>query len=284
MDNWKIQAERLKFDEGLSYTEIGKRLFPDMDAIAAREKVRGYLRTTDRYIDDHTKCGVVRGVFGDVHAPFTHPNYMRFVQDTFKRFGVKEVICTGDLVDHHAISRFQSSTAAKGAKDEKAEAQYILDQIFDTFKKARFCIGNHDLIYERQAATLGIGKEYLKTFREVYNVPKGWEIAEEFIIDNVLYKHGINCLGKDGALNTAIQERMSTVIGHSHSFGGVKYSANKRSIIFGMNVGCGIDIEAYAFEYGKHAKFRPTLGCGIVFSDTCAIFVPMSAEYFRSYK
>lgn len=284
MDVWKKEAERLKFDEGLSYAEIGERLFPSMDVAAAREKVRGYLRTTDRYAETHSKGGVVRGVFGDVHAPFTHPNYIRFVKDTFKRYGVKEVICTGDLVDHHAISRFQSSTAAKGAKDEKAEAQYILDQIFDTFKKARFCVGNHDLIFERQAATLGIGPEFLKSFREIYNVPKGWEIAEEFIVDNVLYKHGINCLGKDGALNTAILERMSTVIGHAHSFAGVKYSANKREIIFGMNVGCGIDIDAYAFEYGKYDKYRPILGCGIVFSPTNAIFVPMGLEYFRSAK
>jgi predicted phosphodiesterase len=279
---WKAEAYRLNYEENLSYSEIGKILFPDMDSHASGQKVRGYMRTTDRYIAEHSKNGIVRGVFGDIHAPFTHPNYMRFVKDTFKRFGVKEIICTGDLVDHHALSRFQSSTSAKGATDEHKAAQEEVGKVFDMFRKGKLCIGNHDLIFERQAATLGIGTEYLKSFREVYGVPKGWEIAEEFVIDNVLYKHGINCLGKDGALNTAIQERMSTVIGHSHSFGGVKYSANKRSIIFGMNVGCGIDIEAYAFEYGKHAKFRPTLGCGIVFSDSCAIFCPMSSEYFRS--
>ena len=150
------------------------------------------------------------------------------------------------------------------------------------FPKVKMCKGNHDDIPERQAATAGIGKRYLKSFSELMELPKTWEIADEHVIDNVLFKHGLNCCGKDGALNTAIQERMSVVIGHSHAFGGCKYSANKRDIIFGLNAGCGIDIAAYAFVYGKHAKFRPTLGCGIVFSDSNAIFVPMNSSYFRN--
>ena len=49
-----------------------------------------------------------------------------------------------------------------------------------------------------------------------------------------------------------------------------------------MNVGCGIDIDAYAFAYGKYDKNRPTLGCGIVFDSGNAIFVPMGKEYFRN--
>jgi hypothetical protein len=149
------------------------------------------------------------------------------------------------------------------------------------FPKVEMCIGNHDTIIERQSATLGIGARFLKSYSDIFELPKGWEIAEEHIIDGVLYKHGINCLGKDGAINAAIQERMSTVIGHSHSFGGCKYSANPRDIIFGMNVGCGIDIAAYAFAYGIHAKYRPTLGAGVVFNQSSAIFVPMSNSYFR---
>jgi hypothetical protein len=42
-----------------------------------------------------------------------------------------------------------------------------------------------------------------------------------------------------------------------------------------MAVGCGIDKNAYAFEYGRDFKKRPILGCGIVFSPTNAQFIPM---------
>ena len=61
----------------------------------------------------------------------------------------------------------------------------------------------------------------------------------EFIQDNVLYSHGVNWGGKNGAINKALTERMSCAIGHSHSFGGVQYSANSRDTVFGINVGCG---------------------------------------------
>ena len=222
------------------------------------------------------------GVFSDPHIPFNHPNYLQFCIDTFKKFGVGQVVCTGDLVDHHAISRFQSEPCAKGAYDELDMSIAEVSKYVKAFPKVRMCKGNHDAIPVRQAATVGIGERYLKSYSELLHLPKTWEIADEFIINDVLYKHGINCMGKDGAINSAIQERMSTVIGHSHAFGGCKYSANKRDIIFGMNVGCGIDIDAYAFAYGKYDKNRPTLGCGIVFDSGNAIFVPMGKEYFRN--
>jgi predicted phosphodiesterase len=226
------------------------------------------------------KTGIV-GVIADLHVPFNHPNYLPFLVDTFKRYGVETVVSIGDLVDHHAMSRFQSETCALGAVDELEVSKVTLKKYSQAFPTVQVCAGNHDLIPVRQAATVNIDERYLKSLFEVLELPKTWTLEEEFVIDDVLYKHGINCLGKDGAINAAIQERMSTVIGHSHSFGGCKYSANKRNIIFGLNVGCGIDINAYAFAYGKHAKFRPTIGCGIVFDSSFAIFVPMPEKYFR---
>lgn len=222
------------------------------------------------------------GVFGDTHIPFDHPNYLQFLKDIFKRYNVGSIVCMGDLVDNHALSRFQSEPCARGAYDELDESIKRVKEYAKAFPKVKMCKGNHDLIPERQAATVGIGSRYLKSFSELLEIPKTWEIEEEFIIDNVLYKHGLNCLGKDGAINAAILERMSTVIGHTHSFAGCKYSANKRDIIFGLNSGCGIEIGKYAFAYGKHAKYRPLLGCGIIFNDARAIFEPMPAEYFRN--
>ena len=70
-------------------------------------------------------------------------------------------------------------------------------------------------------------------------------------------------------------------MGHGHSFAGAFPIANKRKLMFGMNVGCGIDIGAYAFAYNKKDKFRPLLGCGIVFNPSYAIWVPMGREYFQ---
>lgn len=222
------------------------------------------------------------GVIGDAHCPFNHPNYLQFCIDTFKKHRVKQIVCIGDLVDNHAISRHPTEPNAHGAYAELDSALTEVQKFVKAFPHVKMCKGNHDEIPKRQAATIGIGDRYLKSYHDLWGLPKTWEIADEFIIDDVLYKHGINCGGKDGALNTAIQEQMSTVIGHMHSFGGCKYAANKREIIFGLNVGCGIDISRYAFAYSRHTKYRPTLGCGIVYSPNEAYFVPMGAEYFRN--
>lgn len=285
--SYQEEAVRLKYDYGKSWTEITDLLkdkhFPDKTWEQARNRFRDSVRASDRY-PKPIKLKPVGGatlVFGDIHAPFTHPNYLRFLLDTQAKYGADKVVCTGDIVDHHALSRFNSEPCAQGAYDEGDAAKKVIAQYAKAFPSLKMCMGNHDLIIERQAASVGIGKRFLRTFQDVYHLPKKWEFGEEFIIDGVVYKHGENCLGKNGALNAAILERMSTVIGHSHAWGGCNYSANKRSIVFGLNAGCGIDIDAYAFAYGKYDKNRPTLGCGIVFNSANAIFVPMPACYFR---
>jgi len=271
-------------DNGSTWAEIQEAynaVFPHKTVSAIRHR---YDRVIRPRLKARSPGTTVTGIIGDLHAPFNHPNYLRFCKDTFDRFGATRYVCIGDIVDHHAISRFNAEPNARGAYDELDRAIEQVHNATSLFPTAKMCIGNHDAIPERQAATLGIGDRYLKSYHELLGLPKTWEIADEFIIDDVLYRHGINCLGKNGALNAAIQERMSLVMGHAHSFGGCNYAANKRSIIFGLNVGCGIDVDAYAFAYGKYDKLRPTLGCGIVFNSGYAIFVPMGAEYFRSAK
>lgn len=226
----------------------------------------------------------VVGVIGDVHEPFSHERYLEFCVDTFIKHKVTDIVFIGDLVDNHAISRHQTSTKALSPTQEYEMVMSRLEKWKITFPTAKFVLGNHDSIPSRQVATLGIPSDiYLKDYQTLWDLPKTWDIGTEFIIDDVLYFHGINSSGKDGALNSALYNRLSVVQGHAHSFLGCKYSANKRGIIFGLNVGCGIDNESYAMEYGKHFAKKPTLGCGVVYSSTEAYAVPMTNKYFRSF-
>lgn len=279
--SWKAKVMRLRAEDK-SLTEIARLMhpqFPELSEHQMWEKVRGVTRVRRvKSVDERPV-----GVFSDPHIPFHHPNYLQFCADTFKKYGVGRKVCCGDLVDFHAISNHQAETCAKSPCDELEMTIEGVAQFVETFPDVDLILGNHDLRYVRQAATVRLDKRFLKSFSELFELPKTWRIhKDELILNDVLYKHGINCTGKTGALNAAIQERMSTVIGHSHAFGGAQYSANKRDIIFGLNAGCGIDVAAYAFAYGNHSKVRPTLGCGVVFSNSSAIFVPMSQEYFRN--
>lgn len=279
MMDWKQEAKALR-DKGLSVDEIAVKLAPqrpELTLLQVRQRVQDAFRVRKK-----VKPIDVIGVIGDVHCPFNHPNYLQFCIDTFKRYGVNQVVCIGDLVDNHAISRHPTEPNARGAYDEYDRALTEVGKYIKAFPKVKLCAGNHDDIPYRQAATLGIGDRFLKSFSELWQLPKTWEIADEFILNNVLFKHGIGFSGENAAMLAAKRECMSVVVGHLHSNAGVKYLANKRDLIFGMSVGCGIDVAAYAFAYGKHTPQRPILGCGIVFNSSHAEFVPMGGEYFRN--
>ncbi len=281
-DAWRDKVESLRFNDGKSWTEIAQEMaaeFPSLTISQVREKCRDHCRSLPRYKEQSEKPTLV---FSDPHVPFDHKNFPDFLRDTYKKYKCGKVVCLGDLIDNHAISNHSSEACALGAYSELDLAISRLKVYAAYFPEVEYVYGNHDCRPERIAGQVGIGTRYLKDMHEVLELPDGWVCrGDEFMCDDVLYTHGINCAGKNGALNKAINERMSVAIGHAHAFGGCAYSANKRDTVFGLNVGCGIDENAYAFIYGKHAKNRVTRGCGIVFDSENAIFVPMGREYLR---
>jgi len=219
--------------------------------------------------------GKTIGIIGDTHEPFCLKGYRDFCYDTFNSFGVDEIIHIGDEVDNAALSYHEKNPDMPNADREADMAMEAMKKWYKTFPDVRVCVGNHSALPFRQATTVGLPKRMLKTYEEIWEAPKGWEWQLNFTIDEVLYTHGIGAGGANGALKLAMKNRQSTVIGHSHSFGGVNYSASYRDMLFGMNVGCGIDHEHMAFAYGKDFASKPTIGCGIVNEGHTALFVPM---------
>ena len=217
------------------------------------------------------------GIIGDTHEPFCHPEYRNFCYETFERFGVSEIVHIGDECDNAALSYHQSELEMPNAVNEAEQAQRAMEKWYATFPDVKVCVGNHSALPFRQATTAGIPKRYLKTYEEIWNAPDGWKWEMDWEIDNVLYTHGTGSSGISGARNRAIANRQSTVIGHSHSFGGVSYMASRNDIIFGLNVGCGIDVDHMAFAYGRNFPKKPTLGCGVVIDGgRTGLFIPMN--------
>lgn len=211
------------------------------------------------------------GIIGDLHAPFTHPLYLEFCQDVFRKERVNQTVLIGDIIDHHAISFWEHDPNGYSAGDEAAHAQPVVDRFHKAFPGSIVTEGNHDERNFRVARKAGLPDRYLKSHAQVWNTPK-WKWTQEAVIDKVLYSHGTGCSGKNGAINYAIQRRKSVVIGHIHCWGGVQYHANDDSLIFGLNAGCGIDIRSYCFAYGRPFPIRPVLGCGVVKDGKAAQF------------
>jgi predicted phosphodiesterase len=216
------------------------------------------------------------GIIGDTHLPFMKDGYLEFCQQTFNTFSVDEVIHIGDEVDNSAISYHEKQTGMPNADSEMDQAMRDMKRFYRAFPDVKVCVGNHSALPFRKATTAGIPTKMLKTYEDMWEAPKGWKWELNFTIDEVLYTHGIGAGGQNGALKLAMKQRQSTVIGHSHAFGGVGFSASYRDLIWGMNVGCGVDIDHLAMSYGKDFASKPTLGCGIVADDgRTPLFIPM---------
>lgn len=203
-------------------------------------------------------------VIGDSHLPFEHANYLDFCLDIKNRCKCKTIIHIGDLVDNHAINFYDHDPDGKSPKDEMEEADKHLKAWFKAFPKLLLCRGNHDILVDRKAKHVGLPSRAFRAFRDIWNLPKGWRDDFEFIIDNVLYKHGTGFAGRYAHITAAERSRMSTVIGHTHSTLGVEYIVSSRDCIFAVNCGCGIDRKKYAFSYGKDFPRKPVLGVAVV--------------------
>jgi len=249
-------------------------------ARCTRQMVNHVKRKHKPVVKKEIKDNVV-GFFTDLHEPACHPRFFEFVRDTFRAHNVNEVICGGDLVDNHFISRHVSEPDALSPIDELKLAIEHLKKWTAEFPVVKCCMGNHDAIPIRQAKELGIPSEYLRSINDVYGLPDTWTWGPSWEVDGVKYEHGGAAGGMYGFKALALAYRQSVVVGHTHSNAGVLYIASPKDIIFGCNAGCGMDIESYAARYGSCYKYKPTLGCAIVKNGKEATFIPMDMDKYR---
>lgn len=215
-------------------------------------------------------------VMGCTHLPFELKHYLDFCLEIKDRVKCGKVVHAGDLIDNHSISYHEHDPDGKSPHDEMREADKHLAKWFKAFPKLYLCLGNHDRMVDRKSKTVGLPSRAFKPFREIWNLPAGWETDFSFEFNGVMFQHGTQFSGDLAHLNAGKVNRQSTVIAHTHHSGAVNYTASEKDIIFGMNVGCGIDRKAYAFEYGRDFKFKPVIGCGVVTDNgRFAQFFPM---------
>tara|TARA_R110000803_G_scaffold23906_2_gene58188 strand:+ start:8566 stop:9282 length:717 start_codon:yes stop_codon:yes gene_type:complete len=221
------------------------------------------------------------GVVGDIHAPFTHPLYRQFCQDVFESWNINSTMFIGDIVDNHAISFHDNETSGLGAEQEADLALAEVDKWKELWPKAKVCVGNHDALHYRKCAKGGLPVRFVQEYSQVWNTPK-WNWALQHEIDGVKYVHGTGLSGKYAAINHAVSQGQSVVMGHIHTAGYVIMHTNPAGRISGTQTGCGIDIDAYAFEYAKVFKDRCILGCAVVI-DGISYFEPMPCSPKEKY-
>jgi len=217
-------------------------------------------------------------VIGDTHCPGMLPRYPSFLKRIHDRYECTKVIHIGDLVDNAAISYHEKHPSMSSAQDEFWKAKMQVGKITALFPKVEWLIGNHDALTERQCVTAGLLPGMLKQQEDIWGLPSGWNVHPRFSrykLENTVYSHGD--AGKGGMYSSVKNSRdnfTNWVQGHNHSEAGVWYTTVEGSRVFGMNVGCGVDNQNLAFNYGRKFNKKPTLGCGVVIDGKRAIFEP----------
>lgn len=244
-----ILQRRLKQKEYAEKHLVSRSLISDIQCGRAYTKVGGSKKASD--------SGNVL-VIGDLHNPFCLYGYLSFCADQYSRFDCDTIVFIGDIIDNNYPSYHETDPDGMSGGEELDLAISKTRPWVETFPRAYVTIGNHDRMVMRKAFSGGIPKKWIKEYNEILEAP-AWEFVDEVVIDNVQYIHGEGGTARVKAKN----DKFSTVQGHLHTQAYIESSVGRKSCVFGMQVGCGIDRKAYAMAYAQTGP-KPAIGCGVV--------------------
>jgi len=197
-------------------------------------------------------------VIGDLHAPFIKEGYLEFCKEMYVKWQCTDTVLVGDCVDNHFSSFHETEADGYGAGQELDLAISQLAGFYKAFPNALVCNGNHDDIIKRKMATGMLSKRWMRPIQEVLEVPN-WKFADEWILDGVKYIHGLGMKIRPRVMS----EMCSVCQGHYHSESEYVTFVNEKELMFGLQVGSGIERRSYAMSYGKHFR-KPQINCGLV--------------------
>ena len=202
-------------------------------------------------------------IIGDTHFPFTCNGYLKFILDLSKDLKPDHVVHIGDVTDQYGTGQYDKSWKYQGAQQEFKEASVWVQTLYQGFPKLKVCRGNHDMRPIRvQAAGNLVPPQRMENFNKVWGTP-GWSWKDQHVIDGVVYTHH----GKGSkypGVELARHLGKSVVCGHNHTVAGINYAYVGGKLVFGMNVGCGVDEKTHAFDYSSMYKTPAMLFAGVV--------------------
>lgn len=284
----KAYNDELKTDEPLVYRQIvnyWRRIF--VTNAGSKSKANNGMKESRKLIQpsatDDIGCTEVPDVcrrilvIGDLHAPYTHPDALKFLQHVRDTYQPDMCIQVGDETDGHAISFHDSDPNLDSAGVELEKAKLVLEEVHSLFPNLLVCDSNHGSLVYRRAKAHGLPVQFIKKYRDILFPEHGapaWSWADAWVLQTPLgpvrFQHQVS---GDLMINAA-HERTSMVIGHFHGKFDINYSASSSALYFGAHAGCLIDAKSMAFAYGKLHKQKPILGC-MVITDGAPQLIPM---------
>lgn len=201
----------------------------------------------------------------DTHAPYTHPDTIKFLKAVNKKYKPTRVIHLGDETDKHALSFHDSDSELFSAGQELEESKKWLRDLYKLFPIMDIMESNHGSMVYRRAKHHGIPLYYFKNYGEVLEAPSGYIWHKDLTLklpngQECYFNHGIGADVKKVSQSMS----MNVVQGHYHNTFKIDYWSNPNNLFWGMQVGCSIDDKSLAFAYNKNSPKRPLIGHGII--------------------
>jgi predicted phosphodiesterase len=200
---------------------------------------------------------------GDIHAPFVDLTAIKQAFEFNKKFKADIVVCTGDIFDQKAWSRFLKDPSDLSPKQEWDAACSQLKEISSMFPKMTIILGNHDRRYVKKAKEVGIVEKMLRPINELLDIPN-WSFhtgPNPLVINDIVFFHGDEL---PGGVSAKVKTMGRNVVqGHTHK-GELFYITLFDKQHWGMDVGSLIDQSKPAFDYSASYLSKCWVGFGYI--------------------
>lgn len=217
----------------------------------------------------------------DLQIPFEAADALKFCKAVQKEFKIPDdaIYNVGDEVDQYFGSAYKKDPNGwHTANSELAASREKLTRWYRAFPDMKLAVSNHGLRWAKKAFEAEIPSQMIRPYQEIIHAPQTWVWKSEWVIKTkypIKMIHGMGYSGQTAHRNAAMDHGMNVVIGHLHSNAGIAIINTHGQRIWGMNVGCLIDEESYAFAYNKYQRQKPILGVGVVVDGGLTpIFIP----------
>jgi len=218
----------------------------------------------------------------DTQEPFAHHRAIQFCKDVQREYGIPNENCfhVGDEVDQYFGSMYTKDPDAwHSPLSEIRDTIEKMKEWYAAFPMMKVCRSNHGDRWIKKATAAEIPSMMLKAYQELIEAPENWVWRKQWLIQckyPIKVMHGVGYGGMYAYRTAALDSNINVVFGHLHSNAGVAHIRTHDKYCWGLNVGCLIDEQAYAFRYNKEQRNRPILGCGVAVDDGLRpIFVPL---------
>lgn len=220
-------------------------------------------------------------LISDLQAPGQHLDTLPFLDCINTTFKCDTYGCVGDEIDFSKFSiKHMPDPNSMSAPDEYYKAIEFMKKLYLKYPICDVAISNHTMRPFKKAAYAGIPEIFMKDYHALLEAPDTWRWKDRHEIDGFIMEHGMGYGGIMGHRNAAIKNRKPTIIGHLSSHAGINYVTNfEGEVLWGMNVGCLIDVTSSLFNYGKYLGDKPCIGTGVVINGV-PIYLPMKLDKY----